>query len=142
MKKPSSKIVAIASLMLLIALSIPVINAQTVTVTVDSEPVQWEDTFTVEGTGFSASTPVAIGVGEEVTITDEFHEIPEPAGNGPFIAITNHYPIKPGSFSFHCDVSDVTSDYYDDYANGAAYFYDNKVIDIQPALDAQQVETK
>ena len=61
---------------------------------------------------------MGIGIGEEVTVTDEVHEIPEPAGYGPFIAIVDHYPIKPGSLSFHCDVSGVTSDYYDDYGNG------------------------
>jgi hypothetical protein len=108
-----TKIMAIASLALLIALTIPAINAQTVTITVDSEPLMPGDSVTVEGTGFTATTAVALGVGEEVTVTGEAHPIPEPSGNGPFIAIVDHYPIKPGSFSFHCDVSDVLSDYYD-----------------------------
>jgi hypothetical protein len=106
------------SLALLIALTIPIINAQTVTITADPDPLMPGDSVTVEGTGFAASSAVAIGIGEEVTVTGEVHPIPDPTGNGPFIAIVNHYPIKPGSFSFHCDVSDVTSDYYDDYGNG------------------------
>ncbi len=113
-----TKIIAIASLTLLIALTIPLIKAQTVAITVGSEPLMPGDSATVDGVGFAATTAVAIGVGEEVTVTGEAHEIPEPAGYGPFIAIVDHYPIKPGSFSFHCDVSGVTSDYYDDYANG------------------------
>ena len=120
MRKASNKtkIVAIAALTLLIALTIPTINAQTVTITVESEPLMPGDSVTVEGTGFAATTAVAIGVGDEMTVTNEAHQIPEPAGYGPFIATVDHYPIKPGSFSFHCDVSDVTSDYYDDFANG------------------------
>ena len=120
LKKMSNKtkIVAIATLMMLIVLSIPMINAQSVTVTVESEPIMPDDSFTVEGTGFAATSAVAIGFGEEVTVTWEAHEIPEPMGNGPFIAIVNNHPIKPGSLSFHCDVSGVTSDYYDDFANG------------------------
>ena len=104
--------------MLLIAMTIPMIKAQTVTITVGPDPLMPGDSVTVDGTGFAATTAVAIGIGEEVTVTGELHNIPEPAGNGPFIAIVNNYPIKPGSFSFHCDVSGVTSDYYDDYANG------------------------
>lgn len=120
MRKTSNKTktIVIASLMLLIALTTPMINAQTVTITVESEPLMPGDSFTVEGTDFAATSAVAIGFGEEVTVTLEAHDIPEPAGNGPFIAIVNHYPIKPGSFSFNCNVSAVTSDYYDDYANG------------------------
>jgi len=120
LRKPSNKtkIIAIASLTLLIALAIPMINAQTAAITFDPTSATQYDSVTVEGTGFAATSTVGIGFGAEVTVTDEAHEIPEPAGNGPFTAIVNHYPIKPGSFSFHCDVSDVTSDYYDDYGNG------------------------
>ena len=120
MRKSSNKtrIVAIVSLVLLIALTTPTIKAQTVTITAGPDPLMPGDPVTVEGTGFAASSAVAIGIGEEVTVTGEVHNIPEPAGYGPFTAIVNHYPIKPGSFSFHCDVSDVTSDYYDTYANG------------------------
>ena len=120
MRKPlnKTKIVAIASLTLLIALAIPMINAQTAAITFDPTSAEQYDSVTVEGTGFAATSAVGIGLGEEITVTWEAHEIPEPAGYGPFTAIVNHYPIKPGSFSFHCDVSDVTSDYYDDYGNG------------------------
>ena len=106
------------SLVLLIALTIPMVKAQTVTITAGPDPLMPGDSVTVDGMGFAASSAVAIGIGEEVTVTGEVHEIPDPAGNGPFIAIVNNYPIKPGSFSFHCDVSGVTSDYYDDYSNG------------------------
>jgi len=76
------------------------------------------DSVTVEGTDFEANSTVGIGMGPEITVTGELHPIPNPSGTGPFTAVTLHYPIKPGSFSFHCDVSDVTSDYYDTYANG------------------------
>jgi hypothetical protein len=82
-----------------------------------------DDPVTVEGTDFAATNAVGIGLGPEVTVTDEVHEITNvtiggPDVYGPFTTTTEHYPIKPGSFSFHCDVSDVTSDYYDTYANG------------------------
>ena len=75
---------------------------------------------TVDGTGFGATKTVGIGFGAEVTATAENHDITNltigPDGDGvygPFTTRTLHYPIKPGSFSFHCDVSGVTSDYTD-----------------------------
>jgi len=82
------------------------------------------DSVTVEGTDFEATSKVGICLGPEaLTVTNEVHEITNvtiggPDVYGPFTANTVHYPIKPGSFSFHCDVSAVTSDYYDDYGNG------------------------
>ena len=76
------------------------------------------DSVSVQGTSFAANNVVGIGLGQEITIYDEAHDIEDTSGNGPFTAFVNHYPIKPGSFSFHCDVSGVTSDYCDDYANG------------------------
>jgi hypothetical protein len=54
--------------------------------------------------------------GEEHKINDTM--IGGPDVYGPFTARTLHYPIKPGSFSFHSDVSGVESDYTDDYGNG------------------------
>jgi hypothetical protein len=88
---------------------------------------------TVDGTGFGATKAVGIGLGAEVTVTDEAHDITNvaigPDGDGvygPFTAKTNHYPIKPGSFSFHCVVSSETnvveSDYIDkDPPDGTLY---------------------
>ncbi len=76
------------------------------------------DSVIVEGTDFAANNTVGICLGPEVTVSDEVHNITDPIGLGPFTAIVTHYPIKPGSFSFRCDVSGVTSDYYDDYGNG------------------------
>lgn len=77
-----------------------------------------DDSIMVEGTDFNATNAVGICLGPEITVTDEIHNITDvsiggPDVYGPFTAITDHYPIKPGSFSFHCDVSGVTSDYYD-----------------------------
>ena len=85
------------------------------------------DSVTVEGTDFAATNTVGIGLGPEVTVTGEVHPITDvnvggPDVYGPFTATTEHYPIKPGSFSFHCavtsDTDTVESDYTDDYANG------------------------
>lgn len=113
-----TRLLVIVSPMILMVLVMPLIHAQTVAITVGSEPLMPGDAVTVDGTGFAAAAAVGIGVGEEVTVTGEVHEIPDPTGTGPFIAIVDHYPIKPGSFSFNCNVSAVLSDYYDDYANG------------------------
>ncbi len=81
------------------------------------------DSIMVEGTDFAATSKVGIGFAGEVTVTGEIHNITEvsvggPDVYGPFVGITEHYPIKPGSFYFLCDVSGVTSEYFDDYGNG------------------------
>jgi hypothetical protein len=72
---------------------------------------------TVTGTGFGATQAVGIGLGQEVVVTGEAHNLPSPSGTGPFTVIANHYPFKPGSFSFHCvvtsDTNVVESDYTD-----------------------------
>jgi hypothetical protein len=80
------------------------------------------DSIMVEGTDFNATNAVGICLGPEITVTDEAHDVTNvtvggPDVYGPFTATTLHYPIKPGSFSFHCAVSSdtdtVESDYYD-----------------------------
>jgi hypothetical protein len=76
------------------------------------------DSITVEGTDFNATNAVGICLGPEVTVSDEVHNVTNvtiggPDVYGPFTAITLHYPIKPGSFSFVCDVSGVVSEYFD-----------------------------
>ncbi len=79
----------------------------------------------VTGTGFAATKSVGLGFGAEVAVTNEAHEVTNksigPDGDGvygPFTVKTLHYPIKPGSFSFHCDVDGVTSDFGDTWSNG------------------------
>jgi hypothetical protein len=80
------------------------------------------DSITVSGTEFAVNNKVGIGLGPEVTVSNETHAVTNvtiggPDVYGPFTATTLHYPIKPGSFSFHCvvtsDTSTVESDYYD-----------------------------
>jgi hypothetical protein len=80
---------------------------------------------TVDGTGFGATKAVGIGFGAEVTVTDEMHAITDlvtvPVYDeelgvdtyGPFGGTTDHYPIKPGSFTAFYDVDGVTSNYWD-----------------------------
>jgi hypothetical protein len=63
----------------------------------------------VTGSGFGATKPVGIGLGQEITVINEVHNIPNPTGTGPFTAYMNHAPIKPGSFFFHCNVSSDTN---------------------------------
>ena len=76
----------------------------------------------VAGTGFGATKAIGIGCGAEVTVTGENRAVTNvtiggPDVYGPFTARTLHYPIKPGSFSFHCvvtsDTNVVESDYTD-----------------------------
>jgi len=74
-------------------------------------------TLTVAGTGFTASSPIAIVIGTEVSVINETHVIPSPTGTGPFTALTNKGSIKPGSFSFHCVVSSDTNVVESDYTD-------------------------
>ena len=76
------------------------------------------DSIQVEGTDFTATNNVGIGLGPWVNVTGEVHDILNvsiggPDVYGPFVARTVHYPIVPGSFYFFCDVSGVTSEYFD-----------------------------
>ena len=76
------------------------------------------DSIMVEGTDFAATNNTGIGFGPAVIVTDEVHDILNvsiggPDVYGPFVARTLHYPIVPGSFYFLCDVSGVTSEYFD-----------------------------
>jgi hypothetical protein len=76
------------------------------------------DPVTVEGTGFAETSAVSIGLAGVVHVTGEFHNITDvaiggPDVYGPFVATTLHYPIMPGSFYFLCNVSGVTSEYFD-----------------------------
>ncbi len=76
------------------------------------------DSVMVEGTDFAAINNTGIGLGPAVIVTGEVHDILNvdiggPEVYGPFVARTVHYPIVPGSFYFLCDVSGVTSEYYD-----------------------------
>ena len=80
---------------------------------------------TVDGTGFGGEKMVGIGLGAEVTVEEEMHDITnlvtDPVWDeerqadtyGPFGGTTNHYPIKPGSVYVFYDVDGTTSEYYD-----------------------------
>jgi hypothetical protein len=67
---------------------------------------------TVAGTGFGATKTVGIGIGAEVNVINETHT-PTGTGTGPWMTKTLHYPLKPGSFSFHSNVGGVESDFTD-----------------------------
>jgi len=120
-----TKIIAIASLMLLIALTMPMINAQTAAITFDPTSAEQYDSVTVEGTGFAATSTVGIGLGAEVTVEAEAHQITNLVADpiydeelgvdkyGPFGGTTDHRPVKPGSVYIFYDVDGVTSEYFD-----------------------------
>jgi len=82
---------------------------------------------TVDGTSFGAEKMVGIGLGAEVTVELEPHQItgddlitipvydPDLALDlyGPFGGTTNNIPIKPGSVFVHYDVDGVETDLYE-----------------------------
>jgi hypothetical protein len=74
-------------------------------------------TVTVTGTGFSATKLIGIGLGSEIAVTGEAHT-PNGTGTGPWMTKTNHYPIKPGSFSFHSNVVGSSETDFTDRGDG------------------------
>ena len=117
--RPKTRTCAFAAAVFLVfSFTLASIAAGAGSITMPSTPQAPGGTVPISGTGFGATKAVGIGVGTEIVVTGEAHNIANASGFGPFTAIANHYPIKPGSFSFHADVSGVTSDYYDSYANG------------------------
>jgi len=87
---------------------------------------------TVDGTDFGSEKPVGIGLGAEVNVTEEAHQITnlvtdpiwvEDLGAefyGPFGGNTSHAPIKPGSVYIFYDVDGTTSEYFDN-GNGTLW---------------------
>src|SRR5512139_2339062 len=74
-------------------------------------------TVTVTGTGFGATKLLGIGLGSEIAVTGEAHT-PNGTGTGPWMTKTNHYPIKPGSFSFHSNVVGSSETDFTDKGDG------------------------
>lgn len=74
-------------------------------------------TVTVTGTGFGATKAIGIGLGSEIAVTGEDHT-PTGTGTGPWMTRTNHYPIKPGSFSFHSNVVGSSETDFTDNGDG------------------------
>jgi hypothetical protein len=93
-------------------------------------------TVTVSGTGFFASVIVCIGFGSEVAVTNEIHLLPSPTGLGPFTAVTTYFPIKPTSFSYHCNVSSSSSTIESDYTdNGDGTLASSSTYAISPFVN-------
>jgi hypothetical protein len=112
----------VIALMLSLALASMAAAAGTINLTPNTQAAG--GSVTVDGTGFGATKPVGIGFGSEVSVADEAHVIANvdigPDGDGvygPFTATTLHYPIKPGSLSFHCVVSSDSSVVESDYTD-------------------------
>jgi len=84
------------------------------------------ESVTVDGTSFGVTKAVGLGLGAEVNATDEATPAPTGTGTGPWTSRVAHYPIKPGSFRLHSDVSGVGSDYTDNgdgtLASTSTYF--------------------
>jgi hypothetical protein len=116
-RKISTICLTMMILLSFVVLVVPVKAAGAVTLT-PNQNVTAGSTVSVTGTGFTASTAVGIGFGAEVTVTtSESHPIPSPSGTGPFTAITNHFPLKPGSLTWHCVVSSDSSVVESDYTD-------------------------
>jgi|WetSurMetagenome_2_1015567.scaffolds.fasta_scaffold09097_6 hypothetical protein len=94
------------------------------------------NTVTLTGTGFFASVIVGIGFGSEVAVSGEIHVLPAPTGTGPFTAITTYFPIKPTSFSYHCNVSSSSSTIESDYTdNGDGTMTSSSTYAISPFVN-------
>jgi hypothetical protein len=113
MKNKTGYIIAFIMAVLMASLAFASIAAAAGSITLNPTTQARGGQVIVTGTSFGATLPVGIGLGQEITVTDEVHDIPDPTGTGPFTAFMEHAPIKPGSFSFHCNVSAVESDYTD-----------------------------
>ncbi len=118
MRKPSNKtkIIAIASLTFFFALAVPMINAQTAAITLDPTTAMPDDSVTVEGTDFAATSTVGIGFGAEMTVTGDSVSVTG-EGAGPWTGTLSHSPIKPGTFELLSDTSGVQIT-YTDFGNG------------------------
>jgi len=90
-------------------------GAGSITLTPSAQPPG--GSVTVTGTGFGASKAIGIGLGSEITITGEAHT-PTGTGVGPWMTKTNHYPIKPGSVSFHSNVVGSSETDFTDKGDG------------------------
>ncbi len=114
MRKTSNKtkIIAITFLTFLIALAIPMTNAQTAAITLDPTTAMPGDSVTVEGTDFATTSTVGIGFGAEMTVTGD--SVPVTGeGAGPWTGILSNNPIKPGTFELLSDTSGVQITYTD-----------------------------
>lgn len=118
-------VVSIAFLMLSIILALSPMVSAAGSITLTPLTQSPGNSVTVAGTGFGATKAVGIVVGTEVVVTGEAHT-PTGTGTGPYTSQLTHYPIKPGSFSFHVDVSGVASDVTDNgdgtLASTSTYF--------------------
>jgi hypothetical protein len=112
-KKAKKKCMTAAFVIVLVILATVPSAVAAAAMTLNPKTAAFNSAVTVTGTGFGATKAVGIGLGAEVAVTGEVHNILDPTGLGPFTAVVYHYPIKPGSFSFHCNVSSVESDYTD-----------------------------
>lgn len=111
-KTKASKINIMAFLALAITIAVVPMASATAVITLTPATQVPGATVTVAGTGFGATNAVGIGFGAEVNVTGEAHT-PTGTGTGPYTTRTNHYPIKPGSFSMHSNVGGMESDWID-----------------------------
>jgi hypothetical protein len=126
----------ITVILLSFATLVPPAKAAGVLTLTPNQNVNPGNTVSVSGTGFFTSTIVGIGFGSEVAVTGENHDIPSPSGLGPFTAVTTYFPIKPGSFSFHCNVSSSSSTIESDYTdNGDGTLNSSSTYAISPFVN-------
>jgi hypothetical protein len=119
-----------------ILLVIPIISAAAASITLNPSNQAALASVSVTGTNFGATKAVGIGLGQEVVVTGEAHSLSSPTGTGPFTVLVNHYPIKPGSFSFHCVVSSDTNVVESDYTdNGDGTLASSSTYSVSPFVN-------
>lgn len=112
--KTKTQIICIISLSLLaLAVLTPSATAAGTINLSENANVSADSTITVTGTGFEATQIVGIAFGSEVPVTDEEHTTFSGTDTGPYTAILDNIPVKPGSFSMHWDTEGTGSDWTD-----------------------------
>lgn len=117
MKNKTGHVIAFIMAVLMASFALVSIAAAAGSITLNPTTQARGGQVIVAGTGFGETLPVGIGLGQEVIVINEEHPITDTAGTGPFTAYTNHAPMKPGSFSFHCAVSSDTNVVESDYTD-------------------------
>jgi hypothetical protein len=113
MKNKTGHVIAFIMAVLMASLAFASIAAAAGSITLNPTTQARGGQVIVTGTSFGATLPVGIGLGQEITVTDEVHDTFSGTGTGPYTATLNHYPVKPGSFSMHWDTEGTASDWTD-----------------------------
>ena len=125
MKNKTGYVIAFIMAILMASFAFASITAAAGTITLNPTTQARGGQVIVTGTGFGATKPVGIGLGQEAVVTGET-QTPTGTGTGPYTATLAHYPIKPGSLYIYWDTSGTISEITDNgdgtLASTSTYF--------------------